>query len=343
MAFPPAELLQWAAQERRTGSLVLRRSRIQKRIFFDCGRVVACQSDAPAEFYGRFLRLHGYLSERELVAALAQSSGQAGEARPLGEVLVESGMLSEQDVARTLSEHIQDSICDLFLWQRGVFYFEGDRIPETALQPDPISTMSLVLEGTRWIDELDRIRKIFPHDNVILKPGSAWPGQDLPPFARHIAEAVDGRRTLAELHQHLKGVYLRILEGAYRLSVQEVLDIAELGEAGVEGMTVELSVLDLLLEQAAEEQTQAQRREPTVPWTMLSRYHPVWVNLPAAAELQDLSPDLQSLSDRFDGRSPLKELLVLDPNNPADTYGERVDFFLDHLHRGNLALYPEAR
>jgi len=62
-AFPPAELLQWAHHERRTGALVFRRSRRQKRVFFEKGEVVACLSDDPADYYGQHLQLYGYLTE----------------------------------------------------------------------------------------------------------------------------------------------------------------------------------------------------------------------------------------------------------------------------------------
>ena len=53
VSFPINELLTWAVNDRRTGSLVLRRSSREKRIYFRDGEIVACLSDSTEEFYGQ--------------------------------------------------------------------------------------------------------------------------------------------------------------------------------------------------------------------------------------------------------------------------------------------------
>ena len=69
-SFPVGDILQWVHHERRTGSLVVRRSRREKRIFLRKGDIVGCLSDDPAEYYGQHLLLNGYLDEGSLVKAL---------------------------------------------------------------------------------------------------------------------------------------------------------------------------------------------------------------------------------------------------------------------------------
>ena len=49
-SFPIAELLTWAANDRRTGALVLRRTSREKRIYFEGGEIVACLTDSTTEY-----------------------------------------------------------------------------------------------------------------------------------------------------------------------------------------------------------------------------------------------------------------------------------------------------
>ena len=126
------DVLQLAHQERWSGALVVRRSSREKRIFLDRGQVVGCLSDDPAEFYGRHLLIRGVLSESDLATALAWCSDHR---RRLGTALRELGLLSEDEVRATLASRISDAVCDLFLWDRGVFYLAGDRPPEEEIPP----------------------------------------------------------------------------------------------------------------------------------------------------------------------------------------------------------------
>ena len=62
-----AELLQWVASSGKTGTLVIGRPEVQKRIFFEDGRIIATGSTDPKEQLGHFLVSHGYITETELV------------------------------------------------------------------------------------------------------------------------------------------------------------------------------------------------------------------------------------------------------------------------------------
>src|SRR4029079_5586191 len=78
--------------------------------------------------------------------------------------------------------------------------------------PEPIHTVGLAMEGSRWLDEYRRIRRGLVHDKVVLGRGKVWPGTDLAPLEQRIARAVDGRKSLADLYKELRGSYFRFLE-----------------------------------------------------------------------------------------------------------------------------------
>jgi hypothetical protein len=331
-SFPPSDLMQWALNDRRTGALVIRRSEREKRIYFHRGAVISCLSNDPAEFYGQHLLINGYLTQDQLFHALSHCTKKGIR---LGAALAELNLLPSEVIQQTLSQQIEDSICDIFLWERGVFFFQSELPPEEDLLPDPIHVMGLVMEGTRWLDEYRRIRKLFIHDNLILRKGRRWPGENLSPVEQRIARDVDGIHTLGGLYKRVRGSYFRFLEGAYRLAVGDVLDIESVGEQFDSG-THEMSVYDLLLEQATEEQILVARRHMAIPLDLLERCYPVWIGEPSADEQRRMPSRARELYARFDGRTPLGDAFS---GNPAHR-GREMDLLLLQLQKGQIALLP---
>jgi hypothetical protein len=331
-AFPPGDLLQWAKNDRRSGALVIRRSDREKRVYFLSGEVVACLSTDPAEFYGQYLLLNGYLDQDQLFQALSHCTVHGGR---LGATLSELGFLSPDVIQATLRQQIEDLVCDLFLWERGVFYFQSELPPDEEILPEPIHTVGLAMEGSRWLDEYRRIRRVLVHDNVVLTRGKLWPGVDLPPLEQRIAQVIDGRKSLVDLYKELRGSYFRLLEAAFHLCVGNVLDIGDLGEEWASS-THEMSVYDLMLEQATEEQVLVARRHMAVPLDLLERIYPVWVGEPSAEEKKRMPARARDFYARFDGHTPLGEAFSGD----ARLRGREMDLLLLQLQKGRLALLP---
>jgi hypothetical protein len=331
-AFPPSDLLQWALNDRRTGALVLRRSEREKRVYFHAGEVISCLSNDPAEYYGQHLLLNGHLQQEQLFQALTHCTTQGVR---LGTALRELGLMTPEQVQQTLRAQIEDTICDLFLWERGVFYFQAEMPIEEEILPEPIHAMGLIMEGTRWLDEYRRIRKLFIHDNMVVRRGAAWPGTGLSPLERRIATELDAKRTLAELYRGIRGSYFRFLEAAYRLAVTSILDIVSVGEPA-DSSTREMSVYDLLLEQATEEQILVAHRHMAVPLDLLERWVPVWVAEPGPDEQKRMPARARDFYARLDGKTALRDAFSGD----ARRRGREMDLLLLQLQKGRLALLP---
>jgi hypothetical protein len=331
-AFPVGDILQWAANDRRTGALIVRRSRREKRVYFREGEVVSCISDDPAEYYGQHLLLHGHLDERALVRALTYCR-QHG--KRLGVALRELGILKPAAIQETLRRQIEDSVCDLFLWRDGVFYFVAEMPAEEEILPEAIHTVGLVMEGTRWIDEYRRIRSVFIHDDVELCRGPSWPGQSLSPLQGRIAEGLGDGTTLTALYQQVKGSHFRFLEAAFDMAVREIVDIQAVGE-GEDSSSRELRLYELLLEQAAEDQILITRQHLAMPIDLLERLFPIWVREPD--EPADLPAEAREFRRRFDGRTSLRDLFAKEPVMLA----RETDLLLRELRAGNLALLPAS-
>lgn len=330
-AFPMSDLLQWAKNERRTGALVIRRSAREKRVYLDRGDVVGCLSDDPAEYYGQHLVIYGHLTDKQLFKALTHCTQQKVR---LGAALRELGFLADEVIQRTLREQIEDAIWDMFLWPRGVFYYQEEMLPEEDLLPEPIDTMGLILEGTRWMDELERIRRLLIHDGVVIRRGAQWPGTDLPPLDRRVAASVE-EQTVGDLYRKVRGSYFRFLESVYRLCIDSVLDIEEVGEDAAAG-TFEMSLHDLLLEQATEDQILVARKHMAVPLDLLERCFPVWVVQPSEEEQKRMPSRARDFYARLNGRTTLGDAFSGETRQRA----RELDLLLLQLQKGRLALLP---
>ena len=327
-AFPPGDLLQWAANDRRSGTVVVRRRSREKRIFLQEGQVVACVSDDPAEFYGQHLLLGGFLEERQLVDALThcQRSGVR-----LGQALEELALLPAETIEATLREYIEDSVCDLFLWPHGVFYLDEEQAPPDQVLPRPLDSMALALRGSRWADEHRGIREVLSHDEVVLRKvvGEGREAEAEEPLFRRILTEIDGRRTLERLYRATGGSYFRFLKACLDLHERGWVEIEEAVDQQHQP-TMEISIRDLLDDQATTEEMSTEDR-----WILtlesLGRMVPMWVGeLPT---LDDTNGLRHRLYRRCDGQTRLAEVL-----GDAD---ELRETFVQALHAGAIGLLPQ--
>jgi len=331
-SFPISDILQWAQNDRRTGALVVRRSGSEKRVYFRDGDIVSCISDDAAEYFGQFLLVRGLLEEGKLVQALTYCQKRGGL---LGSVLVELGLLRPERLAAALREHVEDLVCELFLWRNGIFYFTNELIGEWQELPEPLPAAAVALEGSRRADEYQRIRRLFVHDEVVLKKG-AKRSADPTPLERRILRATDGERTLSQVYSEVRASWYRFLETTYRMTVAGVLDVGDVRDAA-DSHSTELRLADLLIEQVAEEQTVFLRQHLAIPFEALERCVPVWVKEPDAEEASRMSPGVREFYAQIDGRTNLSNLVgAVD----REERSRRMDRLILQLRKGALALLP---
>lgn len=332
-SFPIGDILQWAQNDHRSGALVIRRSGSEKRIFLREGYVVACFSDDPAEFFGQHLLVNGFLDESQLIEALThcQKTGQK-----LGDALQTMGLLPAERVQEALRQHVENQVCDIFLWRSGIFYFAAESLARELELRAPLSAVALAMEGSRWADEALQVRRIFVHDNVVLRRGRRAPQGLLTPLERRIYRSVDEQLTLAELYNEVRGSHYRFLAAAYRMVVVEALDIESVGDHSDSG-SAELRLADLLIEQVTEEQAIFLRHHLAIPFDALENYVPVWLHRPSVEEEKHLAEPMLELYRAIDGKAGLGVLLAeVLPEERA----RRMDWLILQFRKGALALLP---
>ena len=159
-----SELLQWLSLGQKTGTLLIEGRGVEKRIYFQNGRINSSSSSDQREYLGHFLVSHGYITEEELKMAMEV---QEESNILLGKILVMINAISETDLLRLMRKKAEESIYDVFLWEEGNFEFVDGELPELKMVPLSLDVTGIIMEGLRRYDEWKRIRVEIPDNQIV--------------------------------------------------------------------------------------------------------------------------------------------------------------------------------
>lgn len=199
VSFP--DILQLLATGKKTGILECHTSSRQKEIAFRGGNIIYASSvNNTEDLLGNMLLGRGKISKGDLERAIALHK-QTG--RQLGTTLIDMNLFDKEEIAECLKLQIEEIVYNLFSWDEGDFDFREGEEPKRAPFLIEMSTMSVVMEGTRRIDEWLEIQKILPPDDIQLR---MVPNPNLNSDELRISidefrmlSLIDGERTLPEL------------------------------------------------------------------------------------------------------------------------------------------------
>ena len=252
-----AEILQWLAGGRQTGTLSVSNGTEDKKIFFENGEIVASSTSHPKGFLGQFLISKGVITEEILAQAMALQEEQGGL---LGEILVEGGAVEPEMLDQILKLKTEENIFELFAWKEGTFEFLDGELPLYGLVPMAIHVTGLVMEGMRRLDHAEAIKALIPSPQCV--PVAVAPLVDegeMDPGWLGVLESVDDDRSIEDicLHTHSSEafvsqvLYQRITEGKIKVVRPRVVAAASTENqpgAGGGGMAPALGTGALLAE-----------------------------------------------------------------------------------------------
>jgi len=224
VAFP--DMLQLLATGKKTGLLEIRTSTRQKEVAFKDGNIIHASSvNASEDLLGQMLLNRGKLSKKDLERAITLHK-QTG--RQLGTTLIDMGIFDKSEIAECLKQQIEEIVYNLFSWREGEFLFHENTSPKNAPFLVELSTMNVVMEGTRRIDEWIEIQKVLPPDDVLLAISRA-PKTNQDEFTLSVDEfrllgVINGERTLPDLINLSPMGEFVTCRAIYRLIVNNLID-----------------------------------------------------------------------------------------------------------------------
>ena len=279
------DLLQFLAAGRKTGTLKFDRGKITKQVYFRNGLIVGSKSNDPREYLGQVLLHYGKVDDAQLKAAreVQRTSGAK-----LGEVLVQQGFLTEQEVLDILKTRTLDAIYDLFLWTEGDFeFYDEETLPDDLLTVE-VEPTNLIMEGIYRIDELARYQTLVPSDRAILELAAGWTASlKLGKEFRQILYFVEKRMSVAEICYHMHASAFHVYGQLYTLISEGVARIA--GERPADAPPPVTEIEDLP-ESVTEMVWSAERKLESDPETALQIVQSALQQQPNNPEAQALLP-----------------------------------------------------
>jgi hypothetical protein len=360
------DLLQFLAAGRKSGTLRFDRGNISKQVYFKNGLIVGSKSNDPREYLGQVLLHYGKVDETQLQAAreIQRTSGAR-----LGEVLVQQGFMTEDEVLDILKTRTLDAIYDLFVWNEGEFEFYDEEPLPADLILIEVEPTTVIMEGIYRLDELARYRTLVPSDRSIIELNAGWTSSlKLGKEYRRILYFVEKRMTVGEIcyqmHAsafHVYGqLYTLIGEGVARVagelpeeSVPKIADVEDLPESVTEMIWSAQRKLDsdpeaalLVVQRALEQQPnnpEAQRLLVDAEERFVKHCYendlspkaiPTLLVAPSDLQLQQIDPQAGFVLSRINGSWDIQSILSICPFREADC----LRMIRDLLKRGVIGL-----
>jgi hypothetical protein len=193
-----ADVLQLLSLGRKTGRLSVSDQSNLGHVYLDSGRITHAFLVNRHHRLGDILFKSGHITQEQLTEAIRLQA--ASPEKKVGEILVETGALSDSELRHYMQVQIEEAVFFLFTWRRGDFSFERDVKPAPEDFVVSIDPETLLLEGARRVDEWSVIEKKIPSFNMVFKvdqPRIDSSDAKLSDEQKRIASLLDGARELS--------------------------------------------------------------------------------------------------------------------------------------------------
>ncbi|MEK7467141.1 MAG: PQQ-binding-like beta-propeller repeat protein [Planctomycetota bacterium] len=201
-----ADIFQTLSNSQKEGTLVVGDGESRKCIYFGKeGLSLLSLGSRKGLRIGDLLLKAGKISPDQLKDLLG---AQKGSGKKLGEIVVERGIASEEEISGVIRTQIEDEIFDLFSWKKASFEFiDGPPSAEVMDADKPVTSLkfdvnSLLFEASRRIDEWTLIHQAIPSANSIfaLTPAGQQLAQSTTDGSlKSIARLTDASRTVDQV------------------------------------------------------------------------------------------------------------------------------------------------
>ena len=215
-----ADIVQWLASSRKTGTLIIDGTEFTKKIFFRRGDVVAVASDDPRELLGHYLVGWGHCSQADIESMI---ESQNEKPMMLGELAIKQGFVSPEEFQSVLIAKTRETLYDLILWDSGDFRFIESELPDRAFHEVPIPAASFLFEGHRQRDERREMTDLVPDTSAI--PVLVAVPEDLDNEDMALVMQMDGRGSIEELAlRNRRQVFdvLKLVHGSVKSGLMQV-------------------------------------------------------------------------------------------------------------------------
>jgi hypothetical protein len=165
--FGATQLLNLVHIAHKTGALHLQNDGRSSELYFQDGKLIHALMTGDDGLLTSMLVKGGKLSAGQ-AKALEDRARDYGDKR-LALALIRNGYVTKEDVVQSATRYILDIVYRLFTWTEGQFLFEPDKQPDATRLTIPIELGNVIMEGSRRVQEWERLRDELPDLDMALK------------------------------------------------------------------------------------------------------------------------------------------------------------------------------
>ena len=197
---PLPEILRTIHHHRVPGVVTATSGDVVKKIYLMGGNVIFATSSDLHDSLGAYLKKSAIISSGELRVSTSRIDASQGKRH--GELLVEMGALTPDQLRQIVTEQVKAILYSIFSWEKGTVTFEAGRFRTDELIQLDVSTPQAIADGIRLLPDPRRL---------VLRLGPSWTifeRGDMEPEASGVSwsegelkllSLVDGRRSLRDL------------------------------------------------------------------------------------------------------------------------------------------------
>lgn len=206
------DIYQWVASNQRSGYVFFQRGIHEVKVFFLKGDIINVSSNIPDFLLGSILIRFKKLDKKTLANILKL---QIKNKIPFGQLLVQSGAITEDDLIFALKQQTIELTTYLLDWDQGFFYFEeGEQKYKYYVK---IKVEEVLFESIRRHDELELYRKVLKESDVIKI-------SDNSNISEQYKDVIDGKKTVHEIIYTVGGDYIDVYKQLYDLFMNKKIE-----------------------------------------------------------------------------------------------------------------------
>ncbi|MEK6775940.1 MAG: DUF4388 domain-containing protein [bacterium] len=182
-----------------TGIFTWKHSTQERMVYIAQGKIVFAISNDKEERLGEALLRSGKIRVKDFI----EGSRQISEKKRLGQILIEIGALSKEEIKNGVTDQVREIIFNLFKESQGSYTFnEKKELPREIITLN-INTGELILRGVQKIMEWNRIFQTISGIDTVFEPASGAQKKlqevSLTPEEKKIFEQVNGKNPVEKI------------------------------------------------------------------------------------------------------------------------------------------------
>jgi hypothetical protein len=196
--FGVADILQLICQQQKTGILNVESKGVKAEISLVEGNIATARiiSEPVVDPLGALLRKAKIISPGQLQAGL---DAQNETYELLGEILMQQGAITREELARAIQVQIYETFYVIFQWKDGSYQFNLKDIKAKSPLYQLINIQSILLDVLRMIDEWPDVKRYIPSFDIIFQPVAGSFPAELADDGLLVYNLIDGVRTVQQI------------------------------------------------------------------------------------------------------------------------------------------------